>query len=116
LLNNELSEEEFKKVEDLINETIKKDLPVNFKILTKDEAIKTGAVHAFNEKYADTVKVYYVGESIEDAFSKEFCGGPHVSRTGEIGRVRITKQEKIGAGLMRVYAVVNSEIKTQKSK
>jgi len=111
-----LSEEEFKKVEDLINETIKKDLPVNFKILTKDEAIKTGAVHAFNEKYADTVKVYYVGESIEDAFSKEFCGGPHVSRTGEIGRVRITKQEKIGAGLMRVYAVVNSEIKTQKSK
>jgi alanyl-tRNA synthetase len=101
-----LNDEELKKVEDLINETIKKDLPVNFKILPKDEAIKTGATHAFNEKYADTVKVYYVGSSIDSAFSKEFCGGPHVTSTGMIGRVTITKQEKIGSGLMRIYATL----------
>jgi len=90
----------------MINDVIKKDLPVNFKIMPKDEALKTGAIHAFNEKYADTVKVYYVGNTLETAFSKEFCGGPHVTHTSEIGRVRIKKQEKIGSGLIRIYAVV----------
>jgi alanyl-tRNA synthetase len=79
------------------------EFPVNFSILPKDEALKTGAIHAFNEKYTDTVKVYYVGSSIENAVSKEFCGGPHVASTGEIGRVKIKKQEKIGAGLIRIY-------------
>jgi alanyl-tRNA synthetase len=98
-----LNENEISKVEDIINEVIEKNLPVNFKILPKDEALKTGAIHAFNEKYADTVKVYFVGNSLEDAFSKEFCGGPHVTHTGEIGRVRIKKQEKIGANLVRIY-------------
>lgn len=98
-----LTEVEFKKVEELINEVIKKDLPVNFEVMPKVEAEKTGAIHAFNEKYADTVKVYFVGKGIDSAFSKEFCGGPHVSHTGEIGRVKITKQEKIGSGLIRIY-------------
>ncbi len=99
-----LTDEELKEVEDIINDVIKKDLPVGFKVMPKDEAVKTGAIHAFNEKYADTVKVYYVGESLMSAFSKEFCGGPHVSRTGEIGHVTIIKQEKVGSGLMRIYA------------
>ena len=90
----------------MINDIIAKDLSVNFKVMPKDEALKTGAIHAFNEKYADTVKVYYVGEDLERAFSKEFCGGPHVKDTREIGHVRIKKQEKIGAGLMRIYATL----------
>jgi alanyl-tRNA synthetase len=98
-----LTDEETVKVEDVINDVIERNLPVNFKIMTKDEALATGAAHTFNEKYADTVKVYFVGNSLEDAFSKEFCGGPHVARTGEIGRVRIKKQEKIGANLIRIY-------------
>ena len=98
-----LTNGEIKKVEDMVNDVIKRDLPVNFKIVPKDEASKTGAIHAFNEKYADTVKVYFIGDSLEDAFSKEFCGGPHVVHTGEIGRVRIKKQEKIGANLIRIY-------------
>jgi alanyl-tRNA synthetase len=102
-----LTDAELKKVEDMINGVIKKDLPVKYKVMPKEEAEKTGAIHAFNEKYADTVKVYYVGENIKDAFSKEFCGGPHVVRTSEIGRVRMDKQEKIGAGLMRIYAFVD---------
>jgi len=102
-----LTGEELKKVEGTINDVIDKDLPVNFKVMPKEEAEDTGAVHAFNEKYGDTVKVYYVGESLEDAISREFCGGPHVTHTGEIGHVRIGKQEKIGAGLIRIYAFVD---------
>ena len=93
-------------VEDKINGVIEDNLPVSFTVMPKEEALKTGAIHAFNEKYADTVKVYFVGDDLESAYSKEFCGGPHVSRTGEIGRVRIKKQEKIGSGLMRIYLVL----------
>ena len=102
-----LTNEQLKKVEDMINDIIDKDLPVNFKVMSKDGAAKTGAIHAFNEKYVDTVKVYYVGDSLGNAFSKEFCGGPHVTHTGEIGRVRIKRQEKIGSGLIRIYAVLD---------
>ena len=98
-----LTEDQLKKVEKMINDVISKDLPVDFKIMPKDEALKTGAIHAFNEKYADTVKVYFVGDSLEKAVSKEFCGGPHVASTGEIGRVRIIKQEKTGSNLIRIY-------------
>ena len=105
-----LTEEELKKVEDLINDVIAKDLPVSFKVMPKDEALKTGAIHAFNEKYADTVKVYTIGNPTASSgppFSQEFCGGPHVKNTSEVGRVRIKKQEKIGAGLLRIYAAIS---------
>jgi len=102
-----LSDEELKKVEDMINDVISQKLPVDFKVMPKDEALKTGAIHAFNEKYADTVKVYFVGESFDKSVSREFCGGPHVTNTSEIGRVRIKKQEKIGAGLMRIYLILD---------
>lgn len=98
-----LTPDELKKVEDAINDIIKKNLPVAYNIMSKEQALKTKAIHAFNEKYADTVKVYFVGENIENAVSKEFCGGPHVKNTGEIGRVKISKQEKIGSGIMRIY-------------
>ncbi len=101
-----LSDSQLKAVEDMVNDVIEKDLPVNFQIMPKDKALKTGAIHAFNEKYADMVKVYFIGESLENAFSKEFCGGPHVSRTSEIGRVKIKKQEKVGSGLIRIYSVL----------
>lgn len=103
-----LNEKELKEVEDMINDVISKKLPVSFEVMPKDKAIKTGAIHAFNEKYSDTVKVYYVGKSLESAFSKEFCGGPHVVNTAEIGRVNIKKQEKIGSGLIRLYLEIKS--------
>jgi alanyl-tRNA synthetase len=102
-----LNDDQLKEVEEMINKVISDDLPVNFKVMPKDEAVKTGAIHAFNEKYADTVKVYFVGEDIDSAFSKEFCGGPHVTSTGTIGRVRIKKQEKIGSGLIRIYLIID---------
>ena len=101
-----LTDDQVKKVEEMINEVVSKNLPINFSVMSKEDALKTGAIHAFNEKYTDTVKVYYTGNNLEEAFSKEFCGGPHVLATGEIGHVRIKKQDKIGAGLVRIYLIL----------
>jgi len=108
-----LTEEEMKKVENLINEQIKKALPVSFKTETLPEAIAEGALHFFGEKYGKEVKVYTIGggtHTVGDPngkfFSKEVCGGPHVGNTREIGSVKLIKQEKIGAGILRVYATL----------
>ena len=98
---NKLTDDEIKKVEDLINQKIKEDLPVSFTETTLDEAKNAGALHFFAEKYGEKVKVYSIGN-----FSKEICGGPHVTHTGELGSVKIIKQEKIGAGIIRIYATL----------
>ncbi|MGB4965576.1 MAG: alanine--tRNA ligase [Microgenomates group bacterium] len=101
------TDEMFKKVEQIVNEKIAQKLPVSFKILPKKDAEKIGAMFFFKEKYADDVKVYFVGGSAEhptDSYSKEFCGGPHVQNTSEIGSITITKVKKIGSNLMRIYA------------
>jgi alanyl-tRNA synthetase len=99
-----LTEDETKKVEDLINEQIQKDLPVSFEAMNLSEATKGGALAFFGEKYDQKVRVYTIGDSKGEWFSKEACGGPHVSSTSEIGRVNIFRQEKIGAEVMRLYA------------
>ncbi|KKU77198.1 MAG: Alanine-tRNA ligase [Candidatus Giovannonibacteria bacterium GW2011_GWB1_47_6b] len=101
-----LTAEEIKKAEILVNEIIEKDLPVQFKEMPKEEAAKTGALYFFKEKYPDKVKVYYVGRSLGDAFSKEFCGGPHVSNTLVIGKFKIAKEEAVGSGVRRIRATV----------
>lgn len=102
--SQKLSEEEIKKVENLINEQVEKDLPVTFKTKNLTDAKTEGALAFFGEKYGDKVNVYTVGDPEGIWFSKEVCGGPHVFSTKEIGRVRIIKQEKVGAGIVRVYA------------
>lgn len=104
--DEKLTDEQIKKVEDLISEKVDANLPIQFVVMDKEKAEKTGAIHAFGEKYGDKVKVYYMGEDLDSAFSKEFCGGPHVDNTGKVGHVTITKQKKIGAGLIRVYAEI----------
>ena len=91
-----LTPEELKKVEDLVNEKIKEDLPVQFVEMPKEEAVKTGALFFFKEKYPEKVKVYFVGKDIASAWSKEFCGGPHVTHTGEVGHFRIAKERDGG--------------------
>ncbi len=101
-----LTPEEIKKVEDLVNKKIKEDLPVSFKEMSKAEAQKSGALYFFKEKYPEKVKVYYVGKDLESAWSKEFCGGPHVANTGIIGKFRIMKEEAIGTGTRRIRATV----------
>ena len=104
--SRKLTAEEIKKAEDLVNEVIEKDLPVGFVEMPKAEAEKTGALYFFREKYPDRVKVYYVGHSLKDAFSKEFCGGPHVTHTLTIGKFKILKEEAVGAGTRRIRATV----------
>ncbi|HXV26835.1 MAG TPA: alanine--tRNA ligase [Candidatus Paceibacterota bacterium] len=101
-----LTDEEITGVQDIVNDIIGKDLPVNKEVMPKAEAEKTGALFFFKEKYPDPVNVYYVGKDLGSAFSKEFCGGPHVTHTGEIGTVRIIKEEAVGAGTRRIRATV----------
>jgi alanyl-tRNA synthetase len=94
-----LSITELQSVEDLINQKIKEDLPVSFENMPLNKAMESGALHFFAERYGEEVKVYSMGD-----FSKEICGGPHVTNTGLVGHVNIVKQEKIGSGIVRIYA------------
>jgi alanyl-tRNA synthetase len=104
-----LTDDEIKKVEILINQKVNENLPVHKSIEEKDEAMKSGALAFFKETYPEKVSVYTIGKDPKkDWLSKELCGGPHVKRTGEIGRVKIKKQDKIGSGLIRIYAVVKN--------
>lgn len=101
-----LTEGEIKNVEDVVNLQIKKGLSVSFETKTLAEATLEGALHFFGEKYGKEVRVYTVGDPKGAFFSKEVCGGPHVDNTKELGGVRIIKQEKIGAGIVRLYATI----------
>lgn len=96
-----ITPEEITQIEDLVNQQIQNDLPVSYQIMDKEEALKSGALAFFGERYADKVKVYSMG-----TFSKEICGGPHVERTGTLGKFKITKEESAGAGVRRMYAVL----------
>lgn len=102
-----VTQDDKQKIADIINEKVAEALPMRFKMMPKADAIKTGARSFFREKYPDNVKVYYIGgkdDHPETAYSKEFCGGPHVSNTKEIGHIEVYKLEKIGSNLYRIYA------------
>ena len=101
-----MTDEEKKKVEDIVNEQIKASLPVQMVVLPKAEAEKTGALHFFGDKYGEQVQVYFIGESLESAFSKEFCGGPHVTNTSELGVFKIQKEEAVSQGVRRIKAIL----------
>lgn len=101
-----LTDEEVQKIEEWVNEKIKKNLTVTCVEIPYEEAIKSGALYFAREKYPETVKVYSVGEKEGTMASKELCGGPHVERTGEMGHFRIRKQEAVGAGVRRVRGVL----------
>ena len=96
--SKKLTNEEIKKVEEMVNERITKNLPVKAETMTVKEALDSGALGFFSERYKEKVKAYSIGD-----FSKEICGGPHVAATGEIGRVRIIKEESLAAGVRRIY-------------
>jgi alanyl-tRNA synthetase len=102
--DRKLTAEELQQIAGLVNFSIEKGLPVKCETLPKNEAEKTGAIHAFGEKYGDMVTVYYVGDDLSTAQSKEFCGGPHVTNTSKLKPLEIYKQDSIGKGKMRVYA------------
>ncbi len=108
--------EELEKVEEIINDRIKQDLKVDRKFMSVEEAKKMNAIGLFNDKYAESVSIYGVGPGFEldpeakdqryrgGYYSAEFCGGPHVEHTGEIGGIKIKKEEAVSAGVRRIYA------------
>ncbi len=105
--SEKMTPEQIKKVEDIVNEQIKKDLPVSCCEVSLEEAKKMGAMGVFESKYGDKVKVYTVGPSTNSgqAFSCEICGGPHIKSTGELGHFKILKEESSSAGVRRIRAV-----------
>ncbi len=103
-----MTKEEIQKVESIVNEKIKEDLPVTMEIMTLDDAKKAGARALFANKYGEQVKVYTIGRDPEnDWFSKEVCGGPHVQHTAQIGEFKITKEQSSSAGVRRIRAVIS---------
>ncbi len=96
-----MTKEQIKEVEDLVNEQIKRDLPVTVKTMTLDEARNEGAIAFFDSKYGELVTVYTIGD-----FSKEVCGGPHVTHTGDMGHFKILKEQSSSAGVRRIKAVL----------
>ena len=99
-----MTKEEIQKVEDLVNEQIKKDLKVTCEEMNYEDAKKSGAIGLFTDKYGEKVKVYTIGD-----FSKEICGGPHVTHTGDMGRFKIKKEESSSSGIRRIKAVLIEE-------
>ncbi|MFR8116120.1 MAG: alanine--tRNA ligase [Clostridia bacterium] len=103
--DHKLTDEEKKKVEDLVNEWISRGLDVKCEEMKKDDAIKSGAECMFIEKYPDIVTVYSIGNDRETV-SKELCGGPHVKNTSELGHFKIKKEEASSAGVRRIKAIL----------
>jgi alanyl-tRNA synthetase len=102
--NEKMTPEQIKQVEDIVNEQIKRDLTVHAEQLTVEEAKARGAIGLFEDKYAQIggkINVYFMGD-----FSKEICGGPHVERTGQLGGIKIQKEEASSAGVRRIKAIL----------
>ena len=104
-----MTPEQLKQVEDIVNEKIEADLPVTMEEMNPEEAKESGAIGLFEHKYGDKVKVYTIGDPSTGSgqvFSREICGGPHVSHTGELGHFKILKEESSSAGVRRIKAVL----------
>ena len=103
-----MTKEEIQKVEDIVNEKIKEDLPVTMEVMTLEDAKAAGARALFSNKYGESVKVYTIGRDAKnDWFSKEVCGGPHVQHTAQIGEFKIQKEQSSSAGVRRIRAVIS---------
>ncbi len=104
-----LTREQSRQVERLVQEKIDADIPVTTTVLPIDKAKGLGAMALFGEKYGEHVRVIGIGadsqDSLNEAFSKEFCGGTHVSATGQIGGFSILKEESVAAGVRRITAL-----------
>jgi alanyl-tRNA synthetase len=103
-----LDEQDLLDIEDLVNEEILKNEDVVTKVMDLDEAVNTGAMALFGEKYADQVRVLTI-----DDFSKELCGGTHVRRTGDIGLFKIVSEGSVAAGTRRIEAVTGEGVLKQ---
>src|SRR3989344_5447655 len=97
-----ITDEEKKKLEDIVNEKIRQGMQVVKREMSKEEAEKIGAESEFGVKYGNTVLVYFIQDTKGNAFSKEFCGGPHVSNTSELRTFKIIKEEAVSSGVRRI--------------
>lgn len=97
--SQKVTPEQLKQVEEIVNQQIKRGLPVSFVAMSFQEAVDGGALAFFGERYPEKVKVYSVGD-----FSKEICAGPHVENIKELGKFSIMKEEASSAGVRRIYA------------
>lgn len=101
--------EQVQEVENLVNVKIQKNLEMVKEEMTKEEAVKLGAEMEFGIKYGDIVSVYVLKDEKGNAFSKEFCGGPHVQNTSELSQFEIIKEEAVSTGIRRIRAVLKAE-------
>lgn len=97
----QITAEQLRQVEDIVNEQIRNDLPVTTVIMNKEEAVKLGAMALFDEKYGDDVRVVTMGDE-NSPFSRELCGGTHVCSTGNIGYFHIIGESAVAAGVRRL--------------
>ena len=100
-----ISEDEIKKIEFNVNSIIQKKSEVKTRIMTPKEAVKSGALALFGEKYGDEVRVLSIGDEGDNFFSTELCGGTHVLNTADIGKFKIISQSSIAAGVRRIEAL-----------
>ena len=97
-----ISADEIRQIEDLVNHYILQNEPVTTNVMAIEEAMQTGAMALFGEKYGSAVRVLSVGGG---TFSKELCGGTHVRATGDIGSFKITSDEAVASGVRRIRAI-----------
>lgn len=102
-----LTDEEKEKIEKLVNEKINDDLEVRCDEMTLKEAYKIGASGVFSDRYSEMVKVYSIIDRDGAVFNRELCGGPHVDRTGDLGRFRIVKEKAVAEGIRRIKAILD---------
>lgn len=100
-----LTQTQIQEVEDIVNDAIKQGLSISYEEVKKDEALKVVTFAAFEEKYGDTVKLYYIGDK-GNPFSVEICNGPHVENISVLGKFKIVKQENVGSGVKRIKAIL----------
>ena len=114
LYGTKMTDEQKQEVEKIVNEKIEENLPVIHSEMPREEAEKLGAEHEFGQKYPERVSVYSIGPKgatlenpqFDKAFSIEFCGGPHVNHTGEIGVFKLAKEEASSAGVRRIRGIL----------
>ncbi len=106
-LDRKLTSQEISRVESWINDVVEKNADMGFELAPFEKAIQSGALYSKKEKYPATVKIYTAQDpKTQEVFSKELCGGPHVIHTGEVGKVKIMKEEGVAAGIRRIRAIL----------
>src|SRR3989344_2908029 len=112
--DRKLTDEEKKKIENMVQSKIDGGLEVVDRKMPLEDAKKIGAEMEFGVKYGNTVSVYFIEDKNGNVFSKEFCGGPHVGNTSELGKFKILKEEAVSSGVRRIKAILSEKLESRK--